>query len=144
MNAPDAAPASRKRQSIQFGPATTALLAAGHCPAATVAARLDVLTQRYLALVGTVPSWTPETWCAAAAATRKIDLTHPAAPYALGGVVRQDRADPKLVYAMDTITPGSAFAVIAVCERFLASGRELSPAAMGAFLEEAGIAFQRA
>lgn len=144
MTTPNGGKADRKRLSIQLGPALTQLLAEGNCPGNSIAARLDTLAQRYLALANAAPTWSPESWTHAIATARRIDLTHPAAPYTLGGLIRQERADSKLVYAFESITTAGAFAVIAIAERFIATGRDITPEEVAQFLEKSGVATQRA
>lgn len=136
----DTSEAPRKRSSVRFGPGLTALLDAGHCAAPSLTQRLEVLASRYLALTSTLPTWSLDLWTSAIRAASRIDLTTPAAPWSLAGLVRQERIDTKLAYALESLPMPQTFAVLGIAERFIASGQPLTPEAIGLFLADAGVA----
>lgn len=128
-----------KRLSVTLGPKTVELLRSGHCSAESggVGARLETLAQRYLALVSApLPQWTAEIWQAVILAASRIDLSHPAAPYSLAGMLKAEKGPHKAVYTLDQMTPLQGYAIVAFVETFLGSGRPVEVADIEAVLAE--------
>ena len=132
------APEAKYRATVRFGPQITALLDGGHCAGRSRSDRLETLASRYLTMIGQSPTWPIDTWVRAIKAGKQIDLASPGANWALVGLAKQQR-DSKLSYSLENAPPAQAISVLAAIETFLATGQEIEPAAVKAFLESQDI-----
>lgn len=132
-----------KRLSIAFGPATTALLDTGLCAGSTLARRLDILAKRFTQILDSTkaPTWPLDTWLLYLGAAQEADLGQPGAPWAIQGNARAT-GQTKLAYALDSLTVPQHILLLTLAERF---GHQAPNAdTVGAFLQDAGIAFSAA
>lgn len=95
------------------------------------------MARRYQMLIsGPLPQWTPDIWEAVIKAAARIDLSHPAAPYSLAGLLKAEKGPHKAIFTMDQMNTPQGFAIIAFAETYLASGRPVAAAEIEAVLAE--------
>lgn len=108
---------SEKRQSIRLGPAVTGVLDAGHCAAASVAKRLDILAARYEQLIAatSLPSWPITSWITYLTLARGCDLAHPGAHFAIQGAAKATAK--AFSYTLEGLSQHQQVALLSIAER---------------------------
>ncbi len=131
-----------KRTTIRIGPALAEAARAGVGGGADAALgdRIEAITARYLALVGdasALPAWPLDSWISVIAALRTLDASATSVVYALAGYLRAHKANTKVAYAAESLTPVQVHGLLVIAERL--RDVPLEPAKMAEALAACGV-----